>query len=453
MLAGDIESNPGPEGSKQRSMSMDQIHSGQVSDEVQVQHMKSFHQDMLKSLNEALCRMEANQVKHAEEVEGRLKEVADSFTQRLSQVEEQQSRLAEEVTGMRAEYEELSRENLYLKQQLDDVVAKCDVLENHSRRNNLIFFGLEQHGRETWEDCEAKVREVIREGMGISDFIDIERAHRMGRAIIVKLLSYKQKALILQNSRKLRNSQYFQNTYVKEDFSEAVRVARKHLGEKKKELNNYGQEAKLRFNKLITSDSVYSYDYVTGEVKRKINRKDMFVDKRVTDDNDKRSTKPQSPSNTQDSRGRSQILKDKPMQDSFLLFSSEYPDLHQTTNRPSMSDGEGAAFSAIGGLGCNVGERRVSGIPVPTARSPVKTRQRARAESTDDRTADRDKRRVGLQGNTLQNWVTSTDRGRTQRTMDEGRGGARPKSGKEGKETRREEGGGRGQRQHVNSWR
>ena len=58
--------------------------------------------------------------------------------------------------------------------------------------------------------------------MGITERLEIERAHRAGKAIVVRFLSYKQKMLVLTNARKLKTSNGYDNIYVREDFSETV---------------------------------------------------------------------------------------------------------------------------------------------------------------------------------------------------------------------------------------
>jgi len=109
----------------------------------------------------------------------------------------------------------------------------------------------------------------VKDGMGITENIDIERAHRTGKdAIVVKLLSFKQKSTILSKARKLKDSEKFQNVFVREDFSTAVRKKRQGLREKEKQLRNVGQKPKLRFDKLITADGVFTYDLDKQEIQR-----------------------------------------------------------------------------------------------------------------------------------------------------------------------------------------
>ena len=81
---------------------------------------------------------------------------------------------------------------------------KADYLENQSRRNNLIFEGIEESPRESWADTEGKVRNLISEKLKQDvGAMQIERAHRSGkpdhktdgkRPIVVRFLNCGQRA-------------------------------------------------------------------------------------------------------------------------------------------------------------------------------------------------------------------------------------------------------------------
>ncbi|KAL8619820.1 hypothetical protein ACOMHN_025906 [Nucella lapillus] len=53
------------------------------------------------------------------------------------------------------------------------------------------------HVRETWEDCEKKVMDIIYNKMEIDDNIVIDRDHHVGTAIIVAFRFFKDKQRIL----------------------------------------------------------------------------------------------------------------------------------------------------------------------------------------------------------------------------------------------------------------
>ena len=73
---------------------------------------------------------------------------------------------------------------------------KVNYLENQSRCNNIVLYGVGEEEDENWETTSMIVRHVIKQ-MGVNlDDRDIERAHRVGRGryprpIVCKLVHYK----------------------------------------------------------------------------------------------------------------------------------------------------------------------------------------------------------------------------------------------------------------------
>ena len=51
-------------------------------------------------------------------------------------------------------------------------------MEDRSRRNNMGVDGVTEEKGETWEDCEKKVLEILRDKLEIED-VTIECAHRV----------------------------------------------------------------------------------------------------------------------------------------------------------------------------------------------------------------------------------------------------------------------------------
>ena len=54
------------------------------------------------------------------------------------------------------------------------------VLEDRNRRDNLRIDGIKESHQETWDECEEKVKKILKEIMEIEEEISIERAHRTG---------------------------------------------------------------------------------------------------------------------------------------------------------------------------------------------------------------------------------------------------------------------------------
>lgn len=87
-----------------------------------------------------------------------------------------------------------------------------------------------------------------------SKLVELERAHRIGqyatgrtRTVVVKLLRYKDKEEILKRSKILKGTRY----YIKEDFSESVRLKRKELVPQLQEARRMGKIAFLKFDQLV----------------------------------------------------------------------------------------------------------------------------------------------------------------------------------------------------------
>ena len=73
--------------------------------------------------------------------------------------------------------------------------------EDRSRRNNLRILGIKEDPRESWEECENKIYDLLKEKLEMdTGNITIERAHRVGeksndkeREIVVQFSFYKGK--------------------------------------------------------------------------------------------------------------------------------------------------------------------------------------------------------------------------------------------------------------------
>ncbi|KAB0800782.1 hypothetical protein PPYR_06521 [Photinus pyralis] len=159
--------------------------------------------------------------------------------------------------------EELKNENTCLRQQVHLLEDRIDYLENQSRRNNVIFYNVEEHEKETWETTESNVRQIIHKeyGMQIHD-TEVERAHRLGpnnnttRPIIVKFNHFKVKDIIIKQAYKLKNTPFS----VSHDFSKSVLQKRSLLKPyliKSKEL---GHRAHLQYEKLAINGRKFTIE-------------------------------------------------------------------------------------------------------------------------------------------------------------------------------------------------
>ena len=63
----------------------------------------------------------------------------------------------------------------------DIVTKKLIGLEDQSRRNNPRIDVVEETLNETWDACEEKVQSIIKEELGITAEIELDRCHRTGK--------------------------------------------------------------------------------------------------------------------------------------------------------------------------------------------------------------------------------------------------------------------------------
>ena len=143
---------------------------------------------------------------------------------------------------------------------IEELENKAQDLEDRSRRDNLVFFGIPECNGPATEDAEAELLKILKEHKFIDPAFNpetqayFERVHRLGpckkdetrpRPIIAKMSFYKDKEEILKGSSKFKNSPYT----VAEDFSKATLAIRKQLVAKAKEAkSNCGQISSFRIN-------------------------------------------------------------------------------------------------------------------------------------------------------------------------------------------------------------
>ncbi|XP_037572465.1 uncharacterized protein LOC119454968 [Dermacentor silvarum] len=240
LLAGDVETNPGPANDSDVLAAIATL-SAKVD---------AGHAEMMQMLTEVRRNQE------------QLEQKVSDITTRLSAVESvvesfDSSRHDENLPGI---VSSVMNETVILNSRLDE-------LEDRSRRDNLIFYGLVDSPAETWAQSECHVRESLTRILNLTFPDDsISRAHRLGthvlgktRPIIVKFGSSKLKDNILSQRSKFRGT----GISVAEDFCRATRQCRKKLIEFGK---NSGQQYTLRLNKLHINRKTYVYCPTTDQV-------------------------------------------------------------------------------------------------------------------------------------------------------------------------------------------
>ena len=153
-----------------------------------------------------------------------------------------------------------------IQDDLDHQEEQMEYLENQSRRNNVRVDGIPEEDNETWEETEAKVKQVLKDELNLPSAPDIERAHRVGkssrrpasaqnsanrpRTIVCRLRDWKERETILKCARRIKPD----NIFVKEDLSPATLEKRESQRPKMEAAKRAGKIAYFVLEKLVIRD-------------------------------------------------------------------------------------------------------------------------------------------------------------------------------------------------------
>ena len=153
------------------------------------------------------------------------------------------------LNNLRDELKELRKENVEIKQSLEftqeklsdaekliasqkkkleavdtvgvdlaEVADRVRIMEDYSRRNNIIFDGIEKDGSETEEQLTFKIQKILTERLGVTADYDV--AHRLGdsrngrdrpRPVIVRFKSFSDRQACMRASFNLRGTNIYLN--------------------------------------------------------------------------------------------------------------------------------------------------------------------------------------------------------------------------------------------------
>ena len=112
----------------------------------------------------------------------RLDKISEDVTDLKQSLEFTQDKIKEEMIKVKSDIKNLERNVKVIEDDLldpDYVSSKLIELEDRSRRNNLRVDGIMQEPNETWEECEKRIQDLIKEELEITDVIEFERCHRV----------------------------------------------------------------------------------------------------------------------------------------------------------------------------------------------------------------------------------------------------------------------------------
>ncbi|KAH9359648.1 hypothetical protein HPB48_007938 [Haemaphysalis longicornis] len=161
------------------------------------------------------------------------------------------------VESKASSFDDLQQELSHLRQLTDNlckenarIIDDQSELEDRTRRENLLLYGLQDEPLEKWDDTENKVLNLIYETLKLAVSMDmIQRAHKIGvfsddkeRPVVVKFSSFKFKKIIFLQVQNLR----MKSVSISENYSFATRQARKVLVD-------FGKMSQCAFKLLYTT--------------------------------------------------------------------------------------------------------------------------------------------------------------------------------------------------------
>ena len=114
---------------------------------------------------------------HLKSTNERLEKIPKDVTEVKKSLEFTQSILYEKLSTVKNDIKILASEMKELENDLldpNEVLEKLIELEDRPRRNNLRIDGLIENTSKTWDNCEKKVQEVMRDKSNIQDDIEID---------------------------------------------------------------------------------------------------------------------------------------------------------------------------------------------------------------------------------------------------------------------------------------
>src|SRR5258705_3380360 len=152
--------------------------------------------------------------------------------------------------------------NNLMSERLDRLEDRIRVQEDRSRRNNLLFRGIEEPKAESWAEAESTILDF---GTYFALFNPnnppkFDRVHRLGtyrqgqcRPIIARFTQFKDKSEILFKAKNLKGSSF----NIAEDFSAETRQIRRELYPFLMEARSKGKKASYAVDKLKIEGKQY----------------------------------------------------------------------------------------------------------------------------------------------------------------------------------------------------
>ncbi|XP_070378419.1 uncharacterized protein [Dermacentor albipictus] len=158
---------------------------------------------------------------------------------------------------------ELTKTNKTLNASVKTLHDRLVSLEDRSRRNNLMVFGIPEGEKETTEELSTKVlTDLFDKQLNVS-LHTVERIHRIGkrqskqpRPVILKLYDSREKLKVYKNCKKLKGT----GISIADDYSKETVTKRKLLWNSAQDERKQGKRVRLDYDKMFIDGDMYSWD-------------------------------------------------------------------------------------------------------------------------------------------------------------------------------------------------
>lgn len=181
------------------------------------------------------------------DLDNQRQEIRDTGKNVTEQVTQNISRMFEE------KFLTLEKNHENLKERVENQEKRLHMLEKQARKNNLVFFGVEEYEK-SYASLERNFITWVEQYLSVKlNYSDIQEIKRIGkkeerlRPIVVTFSTLGTKIKIMKQKRALKDTNY----YIKEDYPKYVLEKRKELQGQLQLEREKGNRAKIIYDKLI----------------------------------------------------------------------------------------------------------------------------------------------------------------------------------------------------------
>ncbi len=233
-------------------------------------------EDDMAEIQQSITGIQSASTQQAEQlkqIEDQVKDIENGTEFLEHEVEDLKSadeKKQEEIDDLKRALKQNQLEARALRRRNSDLMKYAVELETYSRRENLVFEGIEEKEKEnTWENIVT----VMKNHMKLDNIQDIkiQRCHRIGkpnqaakkpRPIIVRFLCYPDRMRVWANRRNLKGT----NIFLNEDLPKSVQSTRRTLRPYLKIAQKSDQHATIRNDKLLYKGKYYDLHEIPRDI-------------------------------------------------------------------------------------------------------------------------------------------------------------------------------------------